>query len=197
VNIERYPWQGGAPSRHQIFEDCIARFDPERQRQIIGELLDYRGPLKHGAPDPQDVETVRAWLGEGRAPVAAVVAAAADTLNWASVNRDWQRALERVAAEPAAAITAARSLLESVCIHILRERDLVARRDGDLQALYRDAARMLSVAPDQHTEPILRQVLGGCATIANGMAGMRNALGDAHGRDLEIRNHLLDMLASR
>lgn len=184
VNIEGYPWQGGAPSRHQIFEDCLARFDLERQRQIVAELLDYNGPLKHGALDPLDVETVRAWLGEGRTPVAAAVVTAADTLNWASVNRDWQRALDRVAADPAAAITAARSLFESVCIHILLERGLEARRDGDLQALYRDAARTLTVAPDQQTEPILRQVLGGCATIANGMAAARNALGDAHGRGL-------------
>jgi hypothetical protein len=182
VNIESYPWQGGAPSRHVMLEDCLARFDLEQQRRIIADLLDYDGPMKHGRPSTDYVEVVREWLSEGRSPIAGPIASGAETLNWASVNRDWKRALDRIGTDPAAAITAARSLLESVCIHILRERALAVPSDGDLPRLYREASRAVRVSPDQQSEPILRQVLGGCATVANGLAAARNTLSDAHGR---------------
>jgi hypothetical protein len=61
INIESYP-VSGAPSRKQMFEDCLARFDREAQLRIVGDLLDYDGPLKYGPPASEDVEFVRSWL---------------------------------------------------------------------------------------------------------------------------------------
>lgn len=40
----------------------------------------------------------------------------------------------------------------------------------------------MEVSPDQHTEQIIKQILSGAATVVGGLAGMRNALSDAHGR---------------
>jgi hypothetical protein len=40
----------------------------------------------------------------------------------------------------------------------------------------------LGIAPDQHSEQIIKQILSGAATVVDGLAGMRNALSDAHGR---------------
>jgi hypothetical protein len=48
INIESYP-VSGAPSRKQMFEDCLARFDRETQLRIVSDLLDYDGPFKHNA----------------------------------------------------------------------------------------------------------------------------------------------------
>lgn len=62
VEIESYPWQGGAPSRFQIFEDCLARLDVDRQKDIVRDLLAYDGPLKYGQPDQGDKEFIRNWL---------------------------------------------------------------------------------------------------------------------------------------
>lgn len=61
INIESYP-SSGAPSRKQMFEDCLARFDGETQLRIIVDLLNYDGPMKHGAPAAEDVQFVRDWL---------------------------------------------------------------------------------------------------------------------------------------
>jgi hypothetical protein len=66
--IESYPWEGGAPSRWQILEDCLSRFSLDEQRSIVGDLLDYDGPIKHGHPKPEDVAWVRNWLNDGSAP---------------------------------------------------------------------------------------------------------------------------------
>jgi hypothetical protein len=66
LDIEPYPWQGGAPSRHQMLEDCLARFDVNQQKQLVRDLLAYDGRLKYGQPKQEDKDFIKAWLyGEG------------------------------------------------------------------------------------------------------------------------------------
>jgi hypothetical protein len=184
ADTESYPWGGGAPSRWQIFEDCLARFDSEQQKRIISDLLDYDGPMKYGPATSEDVEKIREWLGEGSTPVA-WPAPTTEKLNWVSVNQSWKKASEKITTDPAGAITAARSLLEGVCKHILDERKVSYSKDGDLQKLYRATTQALRLSPGEQGEDIFRQVLGGCATVVTGMAGMRNLFSDAHGRGVK------------
>lgn len=179
IEIEAYPWSGGAPSRWQIFEDCLARFKIETQKVIIADLLDFEGPMKYGSPGPGSLERIRSWLGQGKSPVSKLTAA---PVTWAGVNDAWKKAADRVTTDAAGAITSARTLLETVCFHILEARGVSVEASGDLQRLYRLTSRSLSVSPDQQSEDLFRQVMGGCATIANGLASMRNKFSDAHGR---------------
>ena len=52
----------------------------------------------------------------------------------------------------------------------------------ELPDLYRKISTELNLSPDQHTEGIFKQILGGCSGIVNGLGGLRNKLGDAHGK---------------
>ncbi len=61
INIGSYPTTG-APSRKQMLEDCLARFDRETQLRIVVDLLNYDGPFKYGPPAAEDAELVRGWL---------------------------------------------------------------------------------------------------------------------------------------
>jgi hypothetical protein len=97
------------------------------------------------------------------------------------VNDLWQRAIERRTEDPEGAITAARTLLESVCKHILDHYN-VSYHDFDLPKLYHATAEQLSLAPSQHTEKVFKQILGGCQTVVEGLGSIRNKLGDAHGK---------------
>jgi hypothetical protein len=99
-----------------------------------------------------------------------------------SVGIAWARALERRSTDPEAAITAARTLLESTCKHVLDELKIEFDDSVDLPKLYKLAASGLKLAPDQHTEAIFKQILGGCQTVVEGLGAMRNRLSDAHGR---------------
>ena len=99
-----------------------------------------------------------------------------------TVQRDWTKALDRLPQDPEGAITSARSLLESVCKHILDKQGIAYKDDIDLPSLYKVVSTSLNLAPEQHSEQIFKQILGGCASIANGLAGLRNKLGDAHGQ---------------
>ena len=181
--IEPYPREGGAPTRRIMFEDCLANFDLQKQKMIIAKLLEDDLPMSHGRPNQAEVEEIRHWLGEGHTPVTSDPFSTT-TLNWASVKRDWTKAAERIPSDPAGAITTARTLLESVCMHILDERSITYEKDGDLQRLYRTTARALTLSPEQQQEDIFRQVLGGCLSLINGLAGMRNTFSDAHGASL-------------
>lgn len=98
------------------------------------------------------------------------------------VRTTWEKAVERRDSDPEGAITAARSLLETVCKHILDEEEVeYDEQKDDLPKLYRLVANELRLAPSDHTEEIFKQILGGCQSIVVGMAGLRNRLGDAHG----------------
>jgi hypothetical protein len=93
----------------------------------------------------------------------------------------WQKALERKKTDPDGAITAARTLLESTCKHILDEVNAEYDAGADLPKLYRLAAEQLKLSPSQHTEPIFKQILGGCTAVVEGIGAVRNKLSDAHG----------------
>lgn len=94
----------------------------------------------------------------------------------------WSRALGRKDDDPEGAITAVRTLLESVCKYILDECGIEYKNNVELHQLYSMAAKELNLSPDQHNEKIFKQILGGCSGIVNGLGSLRNAFGDAHGK---------------
>ena len=104
-----------------------------------------------------------------------------ESLDADAVAAQWRRALERRSSDPEGAITAARTLLESVCKHILDDLHVPYSADGDLPALYKLTAETLNLAPSQYTEEVFKRILGGCHTVVNGLASVRNRLSDSHG----------------
>jgi hypothetical protein len=115
-------------------------------------------------------------------PADASVAEALATLSSNTVHEAWQRALERRQSDPDGAITSARTLLETVLKHILDDVGVRYEERFDLPKLYKMVSETLNLAPSQQTEAILRQVLGGCTSVVEGVGAMRNAMGDAHGK---------------
>lgn len=101
----------------------------------------------------------------------------------AHVHALWSKALERRQNDPEGAITTARSLLESVCKHILDDLGVSYDSAGvELHELYKSVSWELNLSPEQHTEKVFRQILGGCSGIVSGLGTLRNRFGDAHGR---------------
>ncbi len=143
------------------------QWEPRRGivRTAFVPLLDF---LESGGTTPQSKsvsETLESFSAEGVATV-------------------WRKATSRQQSGDAeGAITAARTLLESVCKHIIEALpgDPYGPND-DLPKLYRLAADRLNLAPDQHTEQAFKQILSGCLSVAHGLATLRNKLSDAHGQ---------------
>jgi hypothetical protein len=100
-----------------------------------------------------------------------------------SVRENWQKAMDRVHRDPAGAITAARSLLESACKYVLEEHGVVADAGIKLPKLHRLAAKQLELDTYVDVNAALRQIFQGVASVVEGLAALRNDLGDAHGKD--------------
>jgi len=116
------------------------------------------------------------------APSDQMVSSAIGKIDAAHVQAAWSKALDRRSSDPEGAITLSRTLIESVCKHILDESDIVYDDGAELPKLYRLTAEALNLAPSQHTELIFKQILGGCTAVVEGLGSLRNRLSDAHGK---------------
>jgi AbiJ-like protein/abortive infection Abi-like protein len=126
------------------------------------------------------VYAVRLLARPGTTPADDEISKALLAFNPGEIHGRWQEALARRASDPRAAITSARTLLEDTCKWILHEANETFKDDDDLPALYRRLAKVLKLAPDDHTEQVFKQILGSCQSIVESLGAIRNKLGDAH-----------------
>ncbi len=96
------------------------------------------------------------------------------------VQRLWTKAKARAAADPAGAITAARTMLESLCKLLITHSGKVYSGKDDLPSLYHQAVDQFDLAPGKQTEAEYRKVAGSCATIVNSISCIRNRESDSH-----------------
>ena len=107
----------------------------ERREHLWSEFSSTLQALEECTAAPSDVRTSEAL----------------ETLNSEAVRKVWQRALDRRLDDPEGAITVARSLLESVCKHVLDELAVHYEDALELPRLYKLVAESLDLAPSQHT----------------------------------------------
>jgi hypothetical protein len=115
-------------------------------------------------------------------PADNLVKGAIDKFDSGHVQAAWSKALDRRSSDPEGAITIARTLLESVCKHILDDAEVKYDDSPDISKLYKQTAEILKLAPSQHTEQIFKQILGGCTAVVEGLGALRNRLSDSHGK---------------
>ena len=115
-------------------------------------------------------------------PSDSAISATIQAASLSSVQESWHKALERRANDAEGAITASRTLLESVCKHVLDSTGEPYDDSADLPKLYALTAKQLNLSPSQHTEQLFKQILGGCQTVVEGLGAMRNRHSDAHGK---------------
>lgn len=96
------------------------------------------------------------------------------------VQRLWTKAKSRVIKEPDGAITAARTMLESVCRAIISDSDEVFTNKDDLSTLFRKAIATLDLAPGSQSVDDYRKLASACVTISNAISSLRNRESDAH-----------------
>jgi hypothetical protein len=161
-------WVRTARTLDQFWPFIKAKFPSyaERREYIWGEF--------HVVQDHLD--------GVGASPSDAGVTMAIIKFDSAHVQVAWQKALERRTSDPEGAITSARTLLEAVCKHILDASSTPYDDGADMNTLYRLTAKQLKIAPNQHTEQVFKQILGGCTAVVEGLGSLRNRLSDAHGK---------------
>lgn len=80
------------------------------------------------------------------------------------------------------AITNARTLIESICIHILENEGIEYKKNGKLNQLYGMVSKYLKMQPVLYESDSLKEITSGFITIVQGLGGLRNDMSDAHGK---------------
>jgi hypothetical protein len=180
-------------SQSKIFafiEDMVHPLHRDEDQQIaIVEKLD---PLlrrdgftlaKSGRVSGYPIYRIQPTAPAGSHPADELISETVASFDEAGVHEAWQKALGRRSSDPEGAITAAKTLLETVCKHIIEEGDGPQYGDNDdLPRLYHLAAEQLNLAPSQHTETAFKGILGNCQAVVGQLSSLRNRLGDAHGK---------------
>jgi hypothetical protein len=177
-DISRMRYGSDVPSRKEMFENFLESLAVDKQREAVLALCD--GYAMKTPPDASAVQALREKIRG--VPVPASLGKAVETIDVEYVSKHWQKMLERLATDPEGAITSARSLLESVCLYLLDRMGKEFAHSGDLPALYKATVQELDLAAKKEDEDSIRQILGSCSGIAQGVAALRNQFGDAHGR---------------
>lgn len=97
-----------------------------------------------------------------------------------AIHAFWAKALERRSTDPDGAVTAASTLLEEVCKHILEDSGNEWQKNWNMPKLYAEASVVLNLAPSQHQEEVFKAILGNCQNVVQNVASLRNKGGDAH-----------------
>lgn len=129
--------------------------------------------------------------GQSAAVMDALTATVA-VIDFDTVNHDIERAMANAETDPEDAVTAACSILESVCRSILVELDLPLPAQKDIQGLYKAVREPLGLDPAKTGVPELisgdvRAILGGLNSTIQGIGALRTHGGDAHGRERGTR----------
>lgn len=120
--------------------------------------------------------------GRDRAPGVVPISETLEAFDPEHVHAAWQKALDRRNDDSEGAITAARTLIETVCKHVLDDCGTPYPDSADLPKLWGLAAEELTLAPHQHQEPVFKTILGNCQSVVNSLGTVRNRIGDAHGQ---------------
>jgi hypothetical protein len=153
------------------------RFGDQSYKYKFGHWHERREFLR------QEFDPVLSMLeSEARSPSDSSISKTVKAVSSVYIQEVWQKPLERRASDPEGAITAAKTLLESVCKHILDLAGVAYDDSADLPKLYTLTAKQLNLSPSQHTEQLFKQILGGCQTVVEGLGALRNRHSDAHGK---------------
>ncbi len=160
--------------------------DPPRHAAVLDHL--NRVLRYDGFELQQQGLRVRLVVAGHATPVVEQLSGMMETISFDTVQRDLDRALASIEADPEDAITAACSTIESVCRSILIELGEPLPAKKDVQGLFNAVKGPLGLSPERgDLAPLIagdvRTTLGGLATVIHGVGALRTHAGDAHGRE--------------
>ncbi|MCG3142527.1 MAG: hypothetical protein HDKAJFGB_03996 [Anaerolineae bacterium] len=179
---------------HLLAYDWIKEKMPEVARRYSSKVEVYRFMKaqsetyqgRAGYLDEAFRPLIQILEGKASAPNDEHVSRTISSIDWDRVQKDWTKALELRDSDPEGAIRQGRTLLETVCKHILEEAGVPFREKDDLPQLYRSVADLLQLSPSRQTEEIFKQVMGGCFSVVQGLGAIRSKHSDAHGKGLSL-----------
>ncbi len=99
------------------------------------------------------------------------------------VDEEFRRAIEAVEADPAAALTAACAILESLFKIVIEDDGLAMPSRQTIGPLWQVLRNHLDFDPGKKDDDDIKRILQGLASVVDGIGALRTHAGSAHGRD--------------
>jgi hypothetical protein len=103
------------------------------------------------------------------------------TRSLSGLQVEFERILNNVESDPAAAVTASCAMLESLFKAFIAEENLEMPSDQTIKPLWKVIKKELRFDPDLVEDADLKTILGGLTAIVEGLGSLRTHKGSAHG----------------
>ena len=98
-----------------------------------------------------------------------------------AVNQEFDRCMENIETDPPAAITAACSILESLCKVYIEDNDLEMPSKQSITPLWKVVSKDLGFDPSAVGDGGVKKILSGLISAIDGIGSLRTHTGSAHG----------------
>jgi Abortive infection C-terminus len=102
------------------------------------------------------------------------------------VEVEFNRALENVSPDPAAAVTAACAIVEALCKIYIHDEALDLPAEQTIKPLWKVVQKHLGLDPAQMEDDDLKRILSGLSSVVDGLGALRTHIGSAHGRGTHV-----------
>jgi hypothetical protein len=120
-------------------------------------------------------------MGSAR-PVSETIERSISSIDNSYIGEQWRKVIGRSQSDPEGAITASKTLLESVMKYILDKELVDYTKNDDFVVLYKLIKKNLNLDPKNHNIETFKQILTGVTSVVQGFGSLRNDYGDAHGK---------------
>ena len=189
IDIDKDFPDGSKGTRLRAF---LRAADPHVAARVLEGLLTHRGS-REGDDDNRQLMRYRGVIARlGGAKVVGIPSVEIDVLTLSYVRELEAKAELRLMSEDLdGAITVGRTMLEAVLVEL--ERRLVGSpgdHKGDLQRQFKAVAKQLRIDEERpDIDDNFKQVVRGLVQVVNGLAPIRNRMGDSHARERKPALH--------
>jgi len=121
-------------------------------------------------------------LDAGASPASKDLNAIIRSRDLSSLAAEYRRALDSLTSDPAAAVTAACAIFESFCRTYIEDEGLMPPSKLTAKELWAVVHKHLKLRPGEVEDDDVRRILGGLASVVDGLASLRTHADSAHGR---------------
>lgn len=175
--VKPFDHYGINPTRKQLFIESVYALNPKQQYYALNDLCWDEKPSRYDYPDQALREELREQLHNFISPDP--IGLRFSSIREPEFRKDWASCVTRLPDDPASAITAARTMLETVLKTIITESGGEPDQSGNLGRLLRQAEDAVGV--DRQDDQSVHQVIGGLSTVVDGLAAISNRASDRHG----------------
>lgn len=121
----------------------------------------------------------------GASPAAKSLADYFKVGDFSSIEAEFERAISHIERDPHAAITAASAIIEALCKTYIEMHGLEMPSKQTIGPLWKVVQQHLGLNIDPTLADDQKRILGGLASIVDGVGAYRTHIGSAHGRGVE------------